>query len=393
MVSTSKALIWSAIALIVTVVAIGCYLYYEKPTEPGNPKTEVAEVIDLSGVPRFFISQVQGVQSAVNEYWDSWRIHFLDVGQGDAILIQGSMHNILIDGGDESSGITEYLTELAIDTLHWVVATHPHADHIAGVIDVFRKFPVVNVMDPGVIHTSQIYKTYQSLIDSAATTYIQGFSGWYHSFTDDFLMQVVHPDTLKTYDINNASLVMRFKMGETYALFTGDAEIPAEQAMLLSGQELRSQIIKIGHHGSKTSSHEDFILAVEPQTGFILCGRDNKYKFPHEETLEVFHKNNTTLFQTDIHGSLLITVNPLGYKIFAERQGFVKPVGSLPGAKININTADLTSLTRIIHIGEATAKSIIESRPFVSLEDLQRVRGIGSRKIEDIRQQGLASVE
>jgi competence protein ComEC len=387
-----KIFLWILAFVVLGVAAVFIYDYYQIPKQQEPDVSRVVTDSEPAGIPEFYLTDTEITTTLVDEYVKSWRIHFLDVGQGDAILIQGNGQNILVDGGDKGSGIVQHLTRLLIDTIHWVIATHPHADHIAGLVPVLRTFPVLNVMDPGVSHSSALYRTYRSLVDSATTSYTRGFAGWSHSFTTDFEMQVLHPDTLGSYNLNDVSLVVRMKMGETYALFTGDAEHPAERAMLKRGEILTSHIIKVGHHGSKTSSCTDFLQAVNPEMAFISCGLDNKYKFPHAEAITGLQQIGTRLFQSDIHGNILILVNEKGYSVFPEKSGEVQFVETSTTIKIDINTADLQSLIQIIHIGETTARAIIANRPFASIDDLARVRGIGPGRLADIKAQGLAGV-
>jgi competence protein ComEC len=376
--------------VLIVTIAFLVYQFYFQPD-----KSEVSKPIaDTTGIPEFYLEDQKDTIAAVDAYHNSWRIHFFDVGQGDAILLQGKGKNILIDGGDRGTSVINHLTKLAIDTLHWVVATHPHADHIGGLLPVFRKFPVVNVLDPGVSHASSLYKSYRALVDSAASSYTRGFAGWSYNFTEDFAMQVIHPDTLASYDLNNSSLVVRVKMGDTYALFTGDMEKKAERAVLQRGDSIKSQLLKVAHHGSKTSSSVEFLAQVQAEVGILLLGHGNKYGFPHAETMFGLQNQNTTLYQSSLHGSVLALVNQQGYTIFTERDTTVEPVESNHAtvAFVDVNSADLQTLTLIRHIGEATALGIIENRPFVSLDDLQRVRGLGPARIADIKAQGLAVI-
>jgi beta-lactamase superfamily II metal-dependent hydrolase len=234
----SKTIVfWILIIVILGIAVFFIYDHYRNRIQQEFALSENVLETEPDGIPDFYLDKTQTNTTAVDEYFESWRIHFLDVGQGDAILIQGDGQNILIDGGDKGSGIVQHLLQLSVDTLDWIIATHPHADHIAGLLPVLRTFPVINLMDPGVSHTSALYKTYQTLVDSAVASYTQGFAGWSHSFTAEFGMQVLHPDTMNEYNLNDISLVVRIKMGATYALFTGDALI-VKWILYFCGQNL-----------------------------------------------------------------------------------------------------------------------------------------------------------
>ena len=347
----------------------------------------------LSGIPNFYIKKfADNPTEAIEKYNDSWRIHFIDVGQGDAILIQGEGKNILIDGGRTSQAYN-YLISLDVDTLHWVIATHPHADHIGGLIHVFRNLPVLKVMDNGMSHTSQLYKTYRFLIDSIQASYKKGNSGFTHSFSDDFVMNVLHPDKITSYSVNDASLVLGFQMGIIRALLTGDVESAGEMAILRRNLEVESHILKVAHHGSRTSSRPEFLSAVNPKFSVISCALNNRYGFPHNETMLALYNQGSKILRTDIHGSILAAIQRESFEIYKEFPPTNKYKDDFISEKVDINSADIKDLKRIIHIGEITAKEIIANRPFSCLNDLQRVRGIGSKRIADIKEQNIAVVK
>lgn len=394
---TERIIIWLIVVLFLGAIIFSTSYLRGTPIEPTQSVSNLS--VDVSSVPAFYLGHHADTLSALAQYAASWKIHFVDVGQGDAILIQGDNKNLLIDGGDAGSGIMDYLLSLNIDTLHWVFVTHPHADHIAGLLPVFRKIPVINVADPGFNHSSALYRNYRALVDSAATVYLKAFSGWSLAFSPGYELQVIHPDTLTAYDINNVSLVLRLKMNDIYALFTGDAEGKAERAILKREASIRSHILKVGHHGSKTSSGFEFVGAVNPELAVIQCGEGNKYGFPHIETLGVLQQWGSKQLRSDQQGDILVLVNGTQYSVFYGRKDEVllADIISVAGLEmhsrpdaVDINSADVAALIKIVHVGETTAHHIIRSRPFATVDELTRVRGIGKRKIKDIKKQGLA---
>ena len=347
---------------------------------------------DLSGIPDFYIRKHKYAPSeAIEKYHDSWRIHFIDVGQGDAILIQGKGKNILIDGG-RTSEAHNYLLSLEVDTLHWVIATHPHADHIGGLVHIFRHYPVLKVMDNGMSHTSQLYRTYRFLIDSIQAQYIRGYNGFAHSFSDEFVMDVMHPDTLASYSVNNASLVLGFQMGLIRTLLTGDVESAGEMAILHRNTDIESHILKVAHHGSRTSSRAEFLSEVNPRFSIISCAKDNSYGFPHKETMLALNNQDNKILRTDIHGNILAIIEGEWYEFYKEFTATYEYEDAFITEKVDINSANINDLIKIIHIGETTAREVIANRPFSCLDDLQRVRGIGAKRIADIKEQDLAVV-
>jgi competence protein ComEC len=379
-----------AVLIISVILAAGILIYILTKKRVRPVEKRVEQVADIKGIPQYYLVNTEPVDDVIDHYQKSWRIHFFDAGQGDAILLQGNNRNILIDGGDRNSGVLQHLLALDIDTLHWVIATHAHADHIGGLIPVFRTIPVVGVIDNGLSHDSGLFRTYRMVADSAAGNYVKATAGWSYSRDEDFEMVILHPDTTTIYGINDASVVLRVKMGEVYSIFMGDAEIKAETAILNRNTDIRSSLIKVGHHGSKTSSSLPFLKAVAPVAGFIQCAAENKYGFPHTETLASFQAINTQIFSTSVSGNILVLINHDGFSIFPEKQDLF-PELSLPVADVvDINSAGISALTRIVHVGEATAKAIIENRPYKTVDELVRVRGLGEKKLDDIKKQGIA---
>jgi competence protein ComEC len=154
---------------------------------------------------------------------------------------------------------------------------------------------------------------------------------------------------------------------------------------------LESHVLKIGHHGSKTSSGKDFLSQINPQAAIIMCAKDNKYNFPHTETMASLQQYTDSIYRTDTHGTILVLANASSFQVFTHKnKPRLNPV--LLASNIDINSAPISELAKIIHIGPATAQIITELRPFTCLDDLKRVRGIGIKKIEDIKSQGLAMV-
>lgn len=229
-----------------------------------------------------------------------------DVGQGDAFLLKVYHKNILIDGGGRSSNVVSRLHDLGIDTLHWVIASHPHADHIGGLIPVFRSLPIVNVMDNGMAHTSQTYRNYRFVADSAASAYFQGRAGWQYTFSEDAHMKVLHPFPDYQGNINNQSLVVRFQLGESSVMFTGDIEEDAEIIMVQSYPCLNTDVLKIAHHGSNTSTSEIFLLATDPMVALVSCGANNRYGHPSAAIIRMLEINGISYFRTDQHGTITL---------------------------------------------------------------------------------------
>ena len=244
-----------------------------------------------------------------------YEIHFIDVGQGDAIYISTPDKNLLVDGGRRNSGVIEYLIALEVDTIHYVIGTHPHADHIGGLIGVFESFVVLEAIDPGIVHTTKTFNDYLSAIDESNATFTIGKKDMEWQLSDDAYLFILYPVNPSQRHLNDASIVARVVLGEISVMLTGDAETNSEEEMLASGQTLSSTILKIGHHGSRTSTSDGFLNAVSPEVSVIMLGEGNRYGHPHEEILELLQDFETKIYRTDIHGHIIIETNGTVYTI------------------------------------------------------------------------------
>ena len=244
-----------------------------------------------------------------------YEVHFVDVGQGDAIYVVTPGKNVLIDGGRRNSGIVDYLKDLEVESIDIVIGTHPHADHIAGLIDVFHTFDVTEVIDPDVHYSTVTHRDYKTTIDSKEITFTAGRSGMEWQLSEGAVMQIVNPSQPSTRHINDASIVARIVFGDVAVLLTGDAEERAEREMLARREPLRSQILKVGHHGSITSTTVDFLEQVKPEVAVIMVGEGNRYAHPNEEILHNLEAAGAEIYRTDTHGSIVIKTNGVRYVI------------------------------------------------------------------------------
>ena len=241
--------------------------------------------------------------------------HFIDVGQGDSILIKTTNKNILIDGGDRGNIVVNYLRNQGVSSLDLVIGTHPHADHIGGLINVMDAIPVKEIIDPGVAHTTITFEDYLDIIDEKDIIFTEGRAGMTRDLGGGAEMKIIHPSSPYSSHLNNASIVCRITFGEVSFMFTGDAEREAESQILNRGYELDSDILKVGHHGSSTSTTQAFLNVVDPDVAVIMCGMNNQYGHPHHETLENLSAANIDIFRTDKHGTIVIKTDGLTYEI------------------------------------------------------------------------------
>lgn len=238
---------------------------------------------------------------------NEFALSFLDVGQGDAILIQTPEYkNILIDAGPDGKVVDELSKKLGFfnQKIDLFILTHPDLDHYGGILDIFQKYPVDAVMMTGIAVNNQLYRTFLSELKHRNipifypdnSNDIQISQDLYLDFLYPFEGQSLIGQEVKNRNDTSISLIIRNSKGDPLALLTGDAEEAQELDLLLSGQDFTSPIFKLGHHGSRTSSSESMLAAIKPKTVIVSAGIDNKFDHPHEETLE--RVKDLEIFQT-----------------------------------------------------------------------------------------------
>jgi competence protein ComEC len=224
------------------------------------------------------------------------QVAVLDVGQGDSILIQTPEHkNILIDAGENSQAINQLGDKINFfnKSIDLFILTHPHSDHFGGFLDVIQKYQVKQVMLTGAVSNDPLYTAFLNEIKSREIPILfpqndQDLRIGQNSYLDiiyPFAGQSLIGQTVK--NLNNVSIVTKLIAdNQSQILLPGDAEHELEREVLLSGQDVGSPILKLGHHGSRTATSDNFLSAVSPQTAIISAGKDNKFGHPHAETME-----------------------------------------------------------------------------------------------------------
>jgi competence protein ComEC len=250
---------------------------------------------------------------AVNSQNDrqNLEIDYLDVGQGDAILIKTPYEqNILIDGGANSRVLSELGQNLAFfdKKLDLVVLTHPHADHVAGLVEVLRRYEVKKVLITGVLHTAPDYLAFlQEIADQQIPVeYADGLRDI--NLGQDLNLKILYPfkdlKEQKFENLNITSIVTKLIYKNNTFLFTGDAEEIVENDLLTAKVDVSAQVLKVGHHGSKYSSSPAFLAAVKPQYGVISVGANNDFSHPHLRTLDNLQKDKIEILRTDQLGTI-----------------------------------------------------------------------------------------
>lgn len=237
-------------------------------------------------------------------------VYFADVGQGDGTVIKNNDVFIVIDGGEKSSAdaFTGLISSLGAKDIDLYVATHPHSDHIGAAAAVLDEFNVKTVMTTTFsdinMPTTKTYETFLTAVDEEDCDVIFAEPGESYTF-GDMTLDIFAPNE-ETSDYNNMSVVLKLTYGKTSFLFTGDAEKKSEELMLQNGFDLSADVLKMGHHGSSTSSSPDFFNAVSPRIAVISCGQNNSYGHPHRETISLLESSGTKYYRTDEDGTVVI---------------------------------------------------------------------------------------
>ncbi|AKL95841.1 beta-lactamase domain-containing protein [Clostridium aceticum] len=273
----------------------------------------------------FILLLVLLIACTVKSKDDYLSIHTIDVGQGDSILIKTpNGRTMLIDGGEPSYGkaVVAYLKKNKVKKIDVLIGTHPHSDHIGGLINVLDHFQIDRFYLPKKEHTSN---TFQELLEKAQAKGLKisaATSDISITFDDDITLHFLGP--LRDYGdhLNLWSVIVKMDYKEKSFLFTGDLEALGEDDLLATYKKdfLKSQFLKVGHHGSNTSSTEDFLQAIEAKVAVISCGRDNAYGHPHMEVIERLQKRNTAIYRTDLQGSIIVKSD--GHKIWSHQQPY-----------------------------------------------------------------------
>ncbi|MDI6603190.1 MAG: ComEC/Rec2 family competence protein [Patescibacteria group bacterium] len=248
-------------------------------------------------------------------------VNFFDVGQGDAIFIETPQrHQILIDGGPTSAILEKLGKEMPFwdRSIDLIILTHPEHDHLAGLIEVLKRYKVENILWTGIKRDTPEYNEWLKLITTEGAKIFIAESGQ-KIIVSKNIFKVLYPfENLEGKVIKNSndtSIVIKLVFGENSFLFTGDISKSAEKKILNEKIDIDSDVLKVAHHGSKTSSANEFIEKVSPKIAVILAGKDNRYGHPHQKVLETLAKHDITILRTDQSGDIKIFSDGNNFKV------------------------------------------------------------------------------
>lgn len=245
--------------------------------------------------------------SSYHSVTSDMEVHFIDVGQADSILIESEEHYMLIDAGNNDDGemVTKYLQKEGVKKLDYVIATHPHEDHIGGMDDILYNFQVENILMPDISHTTKTFEdVLKAISDNDLEITVPKVGEQYNLGNAQFIIIAPNRNDYGE-ELNNYSIGIKLVHGNNSFIMCGDTEELAEADILNNGIDLSADVYKVSHHGSNTGTSKAFLQAISPRYAVIECGADNKYGHPHQETLDLLHAMNIEVYRTDRNGTVI----------------------------------------------------------------------------------------
>ena len=235
-------------------------------------------------------------------------IHYIDVGQGDSILIQVHGKNMLIDAGTTESAneLVNYLKMQKINKLDYIIETHPHEDHIGAMSKIINKFEVGKFYAPKVTSNTKAFDNMINSLRKKSLKILISKAGLTLDLGSGIKCEILAPNSELYKEVNNYSTVVKITYGDTKFLFEGDAEKLSEDEMINRGYDLSCDVLKVGHHGSRTATSDEFLKKTHPKIAVISCGLNNDYGHPHKPTLTKLEAINAKIYRTDKYGTIIL---------------------------------------------------------------------------------------
>lgn len=257
----------------------------------------------------FFAVLILGIVISFSKKTKDLRVNFLNVGQGDAILIQSGDNQVLIDSGKNGKLILEKLGEQLPfwdRKIELVIITHPDFDHYGGFTEVLKKYQVEGVIKTEAENDTAEWIDFKDKLEKENSKLISATRGTKINFSNGAVLEIIYPLGAVSPDIedkNDSSVVSRLVFGENEFLFTGDLSLEGEQELVASGMDISADVLKVGHHGSRSSTGDKFLDSVRPKEAVISVGK-NSYGHPHREVIERLNQKDITIWQTDKSGNI-----------------------------------------------------------------------------------------
>lgn len=250
---------------------------------------------------------------------DIMTVEFVDVGQGDCEFVElPDGKCMLIDSGEKycADMVEERIKNEGYTSIDYLVVTHPHTDHMGGMSQIISDFDIGEIYMPYATSNTKTFEDMLEAIDSKGMTINTAKAGVEIFFSEEITGEFLAPVGSDYDELNNYSAVLKLTYNDVSFLFTGDAEDISENEMLENSySDLDADVLKVGHHGSRYSTSDDFLNAVSPQYAVIECGEDNKYGHPHSETVAKLESNGTEIYRTDLNGNITFVTDGIGIDI------------------------------------------------------------------------------
>lgn len=307
------------IALVVLAVCLLAVALIAALSPAKTPSGDTNPPVDTTSPPDELPAPVEPtpVDPVPIEPTESVTVSFIDVGQGDAILVDCGTYEALIDGGPNGAAVVSYLRSRVDGPLEVMVATHPHADHIGGLAAVLNAFRVEEIWTNGETQTTKTYNMFMSAVQAEGAQTHVGRRGDKISL-GDLTLSVLSPVSVGG-TTNNNSIVLSMSFGQVDFLFEGDAEQEAEARMVSAGLVPEVEILKVGHHGSRTASSASFLAKAKPEVAIYMAGVGNTYGHPHAETIAALQAIGATIYGTDVRGDIMVSTNGATYAVSTQR--------------------------------------------------------------------------
>lgn len=270
-----------------------------------NSKAEASSILNTKGTSVETVSDNTTESTNIN---GQLKVHFIDVGQADCILLQQGNENMLIDAGnnDDEQTIKNYLQSVGVNQFQYVIGTHPHEDHIGSMDYIINSFKVGKIYFPKATATTKTFENLVNAVKSKGMQFTAPTPGEIFNL-GQAKCTILAPNGSSYEDLNNYSIVVKVEFGNNSFLFTGDAEDISEKEIMAKGYNLKADVLKVGHHGSDSSTTREFLNAVNPKYALISVGKGNDYGHPATDTIQKLHAKGINIYRTDESGTIVAT--------------------------------------------------------------------------------------